>query len=150
MLRISRLADYGVVLGTHLAGLPEGEQRSVRALSSETGVPGPTVSKVLKLLGKQNLVVSTRGPAGGYRLASPAADISVASIISALEGPIGVTECGVEDTDHSDCNLSDHCSVRGNWRLINGAILTALESISLAQMAGPAAPVLVSLKRKTS
>lgn len=149
MLRISRLADYGVVLGTHLAGLPPGELRSVRELAGETGVPSPTVSKVLKLLGKQNLVESTRGPAGGYRLASAAGDISVASVIAALEGPIGVTECGVEE-DHTDCNLSDHCTVRGNWRLINGAILSALESISLAEMAAPAAPVLVSLKRKTS
>ena len=149
MLRISRLADYGVVLGTLLASLPEGELRSVRELSGETGVPGPTVSKVMKLLNKQNLVESTRGPAGGYRLASPAHDISVASVIAALAGPIGVTECGVEE-DHSDCNLSDHCTVRGNWRLINGAILSALSNISLAEMAAPAAPALVSLTRKTS
>jgi FeS assembly SUF system regulator len=149
MLRISRLADYGVVLTTHLATLPEGERRSVRELSGETGVPQPTVSKVLKLLGRRDLVTATRGAAGGYRLASAAADISVADIIAALEGPIGITECGVKE-DHEDCSLADHCTVRGNWRLINGAILTALESISLAQMAGPAPRVLVSLRRKQS
>lgn len=149
MLRISRIADYGVVLGTHLAGLPEGELRSVRELAEETGVPQPTVSKVLKLLGRENLVASTRGANGGYRLASPAEEISVASVISVLEGPIGITECGIEE-DHDDCNLAEHCTVRGNWRLINGAILKALEDISLAQMAAPAAPALVSLGRKTS
>ncbi len=149
MLRISRLADYGVVLGTHLAGLPEGELRSVRELAGETGVPQPTVSKVLKLLGRHQLVESSRGASGGYRLAAAPEEISVASVISALEGPIGITECGLME-DHEDCSLSDHCSVRGNWRLINGAILTALESISLAQMASPQAPALVRLGRKTS
>ncbi|MGE0787209.1 MAG: SUF system Fe-S cluster assembly regulator [Sandaracinaceae bacterium] len=147
MLRISRLADYGVVVGTHLAGLPGGTLRSVRELSDATGLPQPTISKVLKLLSQDRVVESTRGVNGGYRLAEPAADITVARVIAALEGPIGITECGVEE-DHEDCDHSEHCSVRGNWQLINRAILGALDGISLAEMASPRAPSLVSLTRK--
>ncbi|GAB5548944.1 MAG: SUF system Fe-S cluster assembly regulator [Sandaracinaceae bacterium] len=147
MLRISRIADYGVVLGTRLAALEPSALRSATDLAGDTGIPQPTVSKILKVLGRAGLVDSERGAHGGYRLARDADQTSVAEIIAAIEGPIGVTECGIEE-DHADCSLSSQCDVRGNWQLINQAILSALEGISLAEMTRPAAPVLVSLGRK--
>lgn len=150
MLRISRIADYGVVLGTRLAALRGEELRSTVELAGDTGIPQPTVSKILKQLVRDGIVGSERGARGGYRLARRPEDISVASIISALEGPIGVTECGVDGDheDHTDCELSGHCDVRGNWQLINQAILRALEGITLAEMAAPGAEVLVTLGKK--
>src|SRR5688572_31720173 len=108
MLRISRIADYGVVLGTRLATLPHADVRSVRDLATETGIPQPTVSKILKQLARGGLVDSTRGQHGGYRLARRPEDVTVAGIITALEGPIGVTECGHEQA-HDDCELSARC-----------------------------------------
>jgi len=146
MLRISRMADYGVVLATRLATLDGAALRSVSQLAEETGIPGPTVAKALKALGRDGLVDSVRGAHGGYRLAAPPATVSVAEVIAAIEGPIGVTECGIEG--HADCDLTSRCDVRGNWQLINHAILTALESISLEQMAAEPEPVLVTLGRK--
>lgn len=140
------MADYGVVLATRLATLSGEELRSVTALAGETGIPQPTVGKILKLLGREGLLASTRGAQGGYRLSRRPEDVNVADVIAALEGPIGVTECGIQE-EHQDCDLSLQCDVRGNWRLINRAILTALEGISLAEMAAPAAPVLVALGR---
>jgi FeS assembly SUF system regulator len=150
MLRISRIADYGVVLGTRLAALPGTELRSTVELAADTGIPQPTVSKILKQLVRDGIVGSERGARGGYRLAHRPEDVSVAAIISALEGPIGVTECGVDGAheDHTDCELSGHCDVRGNWQLINQAILRALEGITLAEMAAPGAEVLVTLGKK--
>lgn len=146
MLRISRIADYGVVLGTRLAGLGPDDLRSARDLCRETGIPTPTVSKVLKGLARHGLVDSERGARGGYRLARAPGAINVADIIAALEGPIGITECGVLEDQH-DCELSASCDVRGNWQLINHAILTALEGITLEDMARPQPPRLVSLGR---
>jgi FeS assembly SUF system regulator len=143
MLRISRIADYGVVLGTRLATVPHDEVRSVRDLARETGIPQPTVSKILKLLSRGGIADSTRGAHGGYRLAKRPEEITVAAIITALEGPIGVTECG--DT-HDLCELSSRCGVRGNWQRINGAIAEALAGITLADMAYPA-PALVTIGR---
>ncbi len=145
MLRISRIADYGVVLGTRLAMLPHDDVRSVRDLAAETGIPQPTVSKILKLLVRQGVVDSTRGARGGYRLARRPEDVTVAEVIAALEGPIGVTECGQSDHEH-DCELSGRCFVRGNWQRINEAIAHALHQITLAEMAQPA-PQLVSIGR---
>lgn len=147
MLRISRLADYGVVLSTHLASMAPGELRSTSEMSSRTGIPQPTVSKILKTLAKAEVVQSVRGVHGGYRLARSAEDTSVAEVITALEGPIGVTECGVDGED-LDCQLSGRCDVRGNWQRINTAIQGALEGISLAEMAQPAVAALVSLGRR--
>lgn len=143
MLRISRIADYGVVLGTRLASLPH-DVRSVRDLAAETGIPQPTVSKILKQLAREGLVHSTRGAHGGYRLARRPETVTVAEIVTALEGPIGVTECWRDETE--DCELSDRCGVRGNWQRINHAIAEALSGITLAEMAEPA-PRLIRLRR---
>lgn len=144
MLRISRMADYGVVLGTRLASLPLDELRSVRDLSEDTGVPQPTVSKILKQLSRSGLVDGVRGARGGYRLARPPEQVSVAEIIAAVEGPIGVTECGSDD----ECELSGRCDVRGNWQRINQAIQGALEEITLLEMAQPSSDVLVAIGRR--
>lgn len=144
MLRISRIADYGVVLGTRLATLPHDDVRSVRDLAAETGIPQPTVSKILKQLAREGVVHSTRGAHGGYRLARRPETVTVAEVVAALEGPIGVTECWRDETD--DCELSGRCRVRGNWQRINQAIATALSGITLAEMAEPP-PRLVTLRR---
>jgi FeS assembly SUF system regulator len=144
MLRISRIADYGVVLGTRLATLPLTDVRSVRDLARETGIPQPTVSKILKLLARGGVVDSERGAHGGYRLAKRAEDVTIAEVITALEGPIGVTECGAGEEDDALCEFSSHCGVRGNWQRINEAIAQALSAITLAEMAQPS-PALVRL-----
>ena len=147
MLRISKMADYGVVLGTRLATLPLNALRSVSELSSDTGIPQPTVAKVLKLLVRSSLVTSVRGAQGGYRLAHAADAVHVAAVIVAIEGPIGVTACGIEEA-HADCDLTSHCDVRGNWQLINRAILSALEGVTLEQMAREPEPMLIKLGRR--
>ncbi len=132
MLRISKLTDYGVVLSTHLAGLTE--PKSVRELAVETGLPEPTVSKVLKTLSKAQVVTSRRGVHGGYSLSRPPHEISIVEVITALEGPIAVTEC-TDESDDASCAHETHCSVRGNWQRINDAVLTALRAITLDEMA---------------
>jgi len=144
MLRISKLTDYAVVLTTHLAGEAlTGQVAPVRVLAESTGIPEPTASKVLKALSKAGIVDSVRGAHGGYRLARPAAAISVAEVIEALEGPIAVTECVDESTG---CTHEAHCGVRGNWQRINAAVQGALDAISLADMARPDAPRLFQIR----
>jgi FeS assembly SUF system regulator len=145
MLKISRIADYGVVLVTRLAALPYEDVRSVRDLAGETGIPQPTTSKILKQLVRAGVVDSERGAHGGYRLARRPEDVSVAEVITALEGPIGVTECATQAED--ECEHSGHCGVRGNWQRINEAIAAALRSITLAEMAQPT-PALVTIGRR--
>jgi FeS assembly SUF system regulator len=129
MLRISRLTDYAVVLASRLAICETAE--AVSDLARVTEIPAPTVSKVLKLLAKGGVVTSTRGANGGYTLSRPAHAITVADIVTSIEGPIAVTEC----VDDNTCEHEGHCGVRGNWQRINDAVLTAISGITLADMA---------------
>lgn len=133
MLRLSKMTDYATVLMTRLAQAPD-EVHSAQSLSARTRVELPTVSKVLKQLAHAGLVDSQRGARGGYRLARPAGRISVAEIIAALEGPLGMTECSI----HAGlCAQESVCSVRRNWRKISRAIVSALDGVTLADMAEP-------------
>ena len=95
MFRISRLTDYGIVVMTHLAVCADDDTQNARELASCATLPVPVVSKLLKSLTRAGLLLSQRGTKGGYRLARSANEISVVDMITALEGPVGITECAV-------------------------------------------------------
>jgi FeS assembly SUF system regulator len=131
MLRLSKLTDYAVVV---LIRLSTGEAvQTAPQIAVSTGVPEPTVAKVLKALAAAGLVLSLRGARGGYRLSQPLHNIPVSRVIAAIDGPIALTAC-VEGSG-SVCSTQHHCPVSGRWNLVNGAIQTALDSISLGDMA---------------
>ena len=135
MLRVSKLTDYATVVMTVLAGTSDPSQAesvlSAQDLALRARLELPTVSKLLKQLAHAQLVESFRGVNGGYRLARTPAQISIADIIIAIEGPIGMTECSA----HAGvCDHEPHCGVRVNWQRINLAIGQALASVSLADM----------------
>ena len=135
MLRVSKLTDYATVVMTVLADTA-GEVLSAQALAERARLELPTVSKLLKLLGHAGLVESFLGVNGGYRIARAPETISVAEIVIAMEGPIGMTECSA----HAGlCDHERHCGVRGNWQRINQAIEHALQSVTLADMLKPVA-----------
>lgn len=130
MLRISRLTDYGTVVLAHLAHAGAA-LASASEVAAATGIGLPTVSKLLKSLGKAGLVTSTRGSHGGYRLSRDARKISAADVIDALEGPVSITECSAGD---SHCDYESVCSVGGAWQRINVAIRRSLDNVSLADL----------------
>lgn len=152
MLKLGKLTDYGIVLLTYCAEAPE-EAHTARALAEASALPHPTVSKILKQLARAEILASNRGQTGGYRLARPARDISVADIIAALEGPIALTECSQETP--ISCDIESACPVRSNWQLINRAVRSSLEKLSLAEMQRPkpgahAEPKLVQIQTRSS
>lgn len=134
MLRLSKLTDYATVILSHIAK-DSVQTHSAVGVAEATGIALPTVSKVLKILVNAKVLVSTRGIKGGYALARPPENISVAEVISALEGPIALTECSIS---HEGCEQASGCGISGNWGLINQAIHNALEAITLADMIKPA------------
>jgi len=135
MIILSKLADYGVIVASHLAADPE-RQMTAAALAAEARLPRATVAKVLKALAHANVVAGARGAAGGYRLARPATDISVAEVVAAIDGAIGLTQC----TAHKpSCERSDFCPTRTPWQRINHAVGAALGAVTLAEMVPPAA-----------
>jgi len=136
MLKLSKLADYGIVVMTFLA--QEGEKvRAANDVAVATRLAVPTVSKVLKLLSRAGLLVSVRGARGGYRLSRPPRGISIAEVIHALEGPLAMTEC---TSAVGACSQASYCSVRANWQRINDTIHRALAEVSLEDMVLPRLP----------
>jgi FeS assembly SUF system regulator len=133
MIRLSRLADYGVVLAGRMATRPELYHNAME-LAEATGLPTPTVSKILAALARDGVLLSQRGVKGGYRLSRRPADISVADIISALDGPIALTLC-IEQGPRA-CDVESICPNRHGWQRVNDAVRHALNSVSLADMAG--------------
>lgn len=131
MIRVSRLADYASVVMACLARHPS-EILPAAEVGEEAHLELPTVSKLLKRLAQAGLVESFRGAAGGYRLARSAQDISLAEIVEALDGPIGLTECSV---GHAGCERQSYCAVSRDWQGVGAAIDSALRAVSLADMA---------------
>ena len=136
MIRMTKLTDYGIVLLTHIARHPERLTQNAPDLASLAHLPLPTVSKILKLLAREGLLVPHRGAKGGFSLARAADEITVADVIEALEGPIALTECSAHGGSDR-CGIESLCPVTSNWRRINQAVLDALRGITLAEMAQP-------------
>ena len=141
MLKIAKLTDYGTLVMTTLA-LDPAACLNAQELAARSHVAVPTVAKLLKLLVKAGLVLSARGPQGGYRLARNAEAITVADVVAALEGPIAITACAQHGSGR--CTIEGSCASRSNWRLIDDAVRQALTAVTLAQMATPRQPMLRS------
>lgn len=130
MLRITRIADYGTVIMDCFAKEPE-RLMSASTIAQKVHIALPTVSKVLKMLVAADLVVSVRGSGGGYRLARAPDEITIAQVITALDGRPALTECNAAGLK---CSREATCSVRDNWRLINAVVMKALQSLTLTDM----------------
>ena len=145
-MRLSNLADYAVITmcqaATHcgsasLVDADHGKRGRVSAaeLAAETGLPVPTVQKLVSRLTAAGLLRSVRGAHGGLQLGRPAAAITVADIVEAIEGRIALTAC----VDHTACDYEAGCTMKPHWPIINNALRGALAGISLAQLRGPIA-----------
>ncbi|MCC5868650.1 MAG: SUF system Fe-S cluster assembly regulator [Gammaproteobacteria bacterium] len=130
MLRMSRLTDYATVVLAQMAAAPE-RLHTASELAAGTGLTQTTVSKLLKAMARSGLLSSQRGASGGYTLARPAARISAADVLDALEGPVALTECSSDD---GGCEYEAKCRVGNAWQVINAAIRRALEDISLVDL----------------
>ena len=133
-MRLTHLADYAVVIMTAAARAPAGARLSAAALANETGVPLPTAQTLMGRLGAAGLLSSVRGAGGGFTLARPATEISLAEIVEAMEGPIAMSQCcGSEEA--SDCALDSHCKVKPHMSVVSNAVRGALAAVSLEQLA---------------
>lgn len=139
MIILSKLADYGVIVASHMASAPE-RQMTAAALAAETRLPRATVAKVLKILAHAGVVSGARGASGGYRLARPAERIALTEIIAAIDGILAPTQC----TSHQpDCARAEFCSTKPHWHRINRVVGAALSAITLAELTpfGPLVPL---------
>jgi Rrf2 family protein len=132
MLRLSKKADYALMAMKHLAVRSDGGSASAREIAEQYDIPVELMAKVLQRLARRGLLSSHQGTRGGYRLSKPAAAISVADVIEAIDGPLTVTACSVED---ENCGQYEKCSVRDPLWRIKDRIVAALATCSLQEIA---------------
>ena len=132
-MRLTHLADYAVVMMTAAARREPSARLSATELADETGVPLPTAQKLMQKLAAHGLLVGQRGSGGGYALARPVGEISLADIVEAVEGPIVLTMCA--DGVNHECALDQHCRVKPHMSVVGDAIRTSLSAVSLQELA---------------
>lgn len=135
------MADYAVVMMIAAARHCGGARVNAVQLAEETGLPAPTVQKLVSRLSAAGLLKSVRGAGGGFKLARPAAAITLADIVEAVEGPITLATCveSGRDPGRGDCALESACSLRPHWPLVTQTLRGALASVALTQLAAPVA-----------
>ena len=130
-MRVSAKVDYAVRAAVELAAaggdLVKGEQ-----LSQAQGIPLKFLENILIELRQAGIVRSQRGPEGGYWLGRSAAEISVADVIQAIDGPFTVTACS---TENNECEQYSKCSIRDPLWQIRERIAAALGTVSVAELA---------------
>lgn len=131
-MRLSNMADYAVVVMSAASRHCGGLRTSATELASETGIALPTVQKLVSILTKGGLLRSVRGAGGGIQLGRPAAAITLADIIEAVEGPIAMTNCINATT--CNCAIEPDCNMKPHWAIVNNAVRSALSDVSLSSL----------------
>lgn len=137
MLRVSTRGEYGVRLMVDLARNYGGKARSLTEIGQAEGLDAPKIQyleQLVKCLRQNNFVESTRGAHGGYRLSRPPEEIRMGDVVRALEGPISPMICATEGNEPIDCDRLDGCSTHFLWARVRDAIVSALDSMSLADL----------------
>ena len=127
------MADYAVLVMSAAARHCGGSRVNAAQLAAEANLPAPTVQKLVSKLSAAGLLKSVRGAGGGLKLARPAAAITLADIVEAVEGPIALTSC----IEGHDCTLEIGCAVRPHWPVVNEALRGALAQVPLTRLSAP-------------
>jgi len=138
MLRLSKKADYALIAMKHLALRPDQAASSAREIAEQYDIPVELMAKVLQRLVRRGLLTSHQGTRGGYHLARVPEAISVADVIQAIEGPVTVTACSVDD---ERCDQYAKCNVRDPLWRVRARILSALGECTVAELASDPPPV---------
>ena len=139
-MMFSTKAEYGVRVMAHLAGRPGAEPTSLGSIAEAEGLPLAYLEHLVQRLRKAELVESRRGAHGGYTLARPAAEITMAEVVSALEGDIAPIECITADADGVlTCAREGAapCPTKLLWTRVQGSIVRTLNEMTLDDLVQP-------------
>ena len=146
MLRLSKKADYALMAMKHLAQRSDRGSSSAREIAEQYDIPIELLAKVLQRLVRRGLLESHQGTRGGYQLARPALQITVADVIQAIDGPVTVTACS---TDDRTCDQFSRCNVRDPLQRVRERILRALGDCTIAELASDVAPPVATTRAAT-
>lgn len=133
-MRITTLAEYGVICALHLARRVAEGPITGREIAELERLPSDYVEQILLRLRRAGLVRSTRGARGGYALARTAADISIRDVIEASETTTFDLHCVSHPVGEERCSSAHNCSIRPVWMLLQRKIDDVLEGVKLSDL----------------
>ena len=139
-MMFSTKAEYGVRVMAHLAKNEGDTPISLNAIADAEGLPLAYLEHLVARLRRSELVESHRGAHGGYTLARPAEDITMAEVVAALEGDIAPIECITADADGVlTCSREDAepCPTKLLWTRVQGSIVRTLNDMTLDDLVQP-------------
>ena len=136
MLRVSTRGEYGVRIMVDLAHHYGEGPRSLTEISQSEGLALKLqyLEQLVKCLREHDLVESTRGAHGGYRLSRPPEQIRMGTVVRALEGQIAPMICATEGDMEVECPRLDGCGTKYLWGRVRDAITLTLDSVTLADL----------------
>lgn len=132
MLSLSKQSDYALIALAYLSRAESGRAVNTKEIAGKYDIPVELLAKILQRLAKADLLVSTPGPTGGYRLARPAEAISVGNVVGIVDGYPALVPC--LRTDHNSCDQSDRCTIQKPLARLNQRIFHMLNRVSLAEI----------------
>jgi Rrf2 family protein len=133
-VRITTQAEYGLICALHLARRLGDAPVTGREIAARERLPADYVEQIMLKLRRANIVVSTRGARGGYRLSRAAEAITVRDVISASEHSTFDVHCVTHPVEAERCAESHNCSIRPVWELLQRRIDEVLDSVRLSDL----------------
>jgi Rrf2 family protein len=128
----SRRCEYALQAVLYLALKDEDERTSIKELTNNIQIPSPFLAKILQDLTHTGLLISCKGPRGGFALAKPAKEITMFQVVEAMDGTAFTNGCVLGFTE---CSTTSPCAMHDEWSGIRDKITSALKKKSLAEMA---------------
>jgi len=130
-LQLTHGSDYAIRAMMYLAARPAAELFSLREVSREQNIPQSFLAKIFQKLVHAGLVVSKQGACGGFALALPGSQITVAEVMQAIDGPLSLNRCVLWP---ETCERSERCSMHPVWLRAQERMLDVLDEVTFADL----------------
>ena len=131
-MKLTRAAEYAVRCILYLSGRPAGQVASRREVSSAMDIPGAFLSKIAQALSRAGILIVRQGAAGGYELALSPKNISLLSVVEAVDGEIQLNECLLRP---HECGRSGLCAVHEVWHKARNQLRETLHAVDFETLA---------------
>ena len=135
MFSLTKKTDYALLALSCLAAEPEGRPLNAKMIAERFSIPVELLAKILQQLARRELVDSTSGPTGGYRLAKTPQDISVSDVMNAVDGRPALLQCFKGDRE--PCTQFDTCTIRNPMGVVQRRLARVLDETSLHDLTQP-------------
>ena len=131
MIRLTKAGEYGLRAVRYLVENGDDTRVSIGDISNNKNIPEPFLRKLFKPLVQQGIINSTRGVAGGVKLARKPEEITILEVVEALEGPLSLNECLMAD---AVCEFMTECGMHDVWEEAQAAMAKVLKSRNLTHL----------------